>query len=227
MHSGRTLFQNTRGSTSSLLGKGRSSSSSNNNDSSRSYRIAYFPRQLLNMFPSFATRTWAVCAALLLTVLALSSPSATEAGGRFSFVNYPLHASCKITWSTKEDCKAARNALLTAAQSMGMDAPCGSGEKCNYSVVQDEDNFLKTTHVTPTTPHYTDTQTFDFTDASGRGGCTIEAKSSSNVFYAYLDNGTNYCNLHNLIDATALTYTEETDISQCTQFDLPPDCEVN
>jgi len=29
------------------------------------------------------------------------------------------------------------------------------------------------------------------------------------------------------IDATALRYSEETDVSKCTQYDLPPDCEVN
>ena len=62
------------------------------------------------------------------------------------------HQSCKITWTTKEDCKTAQDALVTSAQSMDMDADCGSGEKCNYNVVEDDDNFLKTTHVTPTTP---------------------------------------------------------------------------
>eukprot|EP00958_Prasinococcus_capsulatus_P015602 scaffold1666_cov424-Prasinococcus_capsulatus_cf.AAC.5 len=35
--------------------------------------------------------------------------------------------------------------------------------------------------------HYTDTQTVNFEDTSTRGGCTINAKSSSNTFYAYLD----------------------------------------
>ena len=35
---------------------------------------------------------------------------------------------------------------------------------------------------------------------------------------AVLDDGTNYCNLHNLIEATTLTFTEDVDTSDCTQY---------
>ena len=33
-----------------------------------------------------------------------------------------------------------------------------------------------------------------------------------------LDDGTNYCNLHNLVTGTKLQFTEDVDTSDCTQY---------
>ena len=35
---------------------------------------------------------------------------------------------------------------------------------------------------------------------------------------AVLDDGTNYCNLHNLVEASGLSFSEDVDTSDCTQY---------
>ena len=51
-----------------------------------------------------------------------------------------------------------------------------------------------------------------------------QGHSTSEVFYAVLDDGTNYCNLHNLVVGSGLTNTtkygfkEVTENSKCTQY---------
>ena len=49
-------------------------------------------------------------------------------------------------------------------------------------------------------------------------GCEVEAVSSSQTWYAVLDNGTNYCNIRNLVQATQLDFKETTSDNVCTQF---------
>ena len=51
----------------------------------------------------------------------------------------------------------------------------------------------------------------------------LQGYSTSEVFYAILDRGTNYCNLHNLVvgsglNATMYGFKEDTDNSKCTQY---------
>ena len=50
-----------------------------------------------------------------------------------------------------------------------------------------------------------------------------QAESSSDLWYAILDYGTNYCNLRNLIDGAGLSsggsFQEVTSTSVCTQYD--------
>ena len=51
----------------------------------------------------------------------------------------------------------------------------------------------------------------------------FQAFSSSDLWYARLDYGTNYCNLRNLLDGTGLSanevFIEETSTDDCTQYD--------
>merc|ERR1711997_46451 len=53
--------------------------------------------------------------------------------------------------------------------------------------------------------------------------CLYTAFSSSDVSYAYLDYGTNYCNLRNLLDGAGISSTngflEKTSTDVCTQYD--------
>ena len=55
-----------------------------------------------------------------------------------------------------------------------------------------------------------------------------QAYSRSQLWYAYLDFGTNYCNLRNLLDGAGFSglegFTEETSTDVCTQYDQI-DCE--
>ena len=52
----------------------------------------------------------------------------------------------------------------------------------------------------------------------------IQGFSTSEIPYAVLDEGTNYCNLHNLVvgsglaNGTVYGFKEETDNSICTQY---------
>ena len=77
-------------------------------------------------------------------------------------------------------------------------------------------------HRTPV-KNYVDNLTFDFSPSGDGASCTIEAFSTSSVWYAILDWGTNYCNLRNLVDGAGLSngngFSEETSTSVCTQYD--------
>ena len=51
----------------------------------------------------------------------------------------------------------------------------------------------------------------------------LQAYSTSDLWYAVLDFGTNYCNLRNLLDGTGLSdsngFVEKTSNSDCTQYE--------
>merc|ERR1712096_214347 len=73
--------------------------------------------------------------------------------------------------------------------------PCG--QKCLYEFKESSENYVYGTHKTPVA-RYTDDLTFQLT-VTGSGGCSVDAKSNSQLWYAVLDKGTNYCNLRNLM----------------------------
>ena len=76
-------------------------------------------------------------------------------------------------------------------------------------------------HLTPV-HRYVDSVQFSFKEQD-QNSCKIEGFSESDLWYAYLDKGTNYCNLRNLIDGTGLSRTngfqEDTNVGVCTQYD--------
>mmetsp|Transcript_38588 Transcript_38588/g.59811 ORF Transcript_38588/g.59811 Transcript_38588/m.59811 type:complete len:277 (-) Transcript_38588:488-1318(-) len=142
-----------------------------------------------------------------------------SAGGLFGG---PLHASCKLKWEfATKDCTAVQAALRSAAVAMaGFEGCQEGGEKCGYSIEEesssDNDTHLKLLHETPT-KHYQDTILLEFSSGDGIM-CEVEGHSSSDTWYAVLDNGTNYCNLHNLVEAAELEFKEWTSDSVCTQY---------
>ena len=75
-------------------------------------------------------------------------------------------------------------------------------------------------HLTPVY-RYVDSVKFSF--EQDQNLCKIKGFSESDLSYAYLDKGTNYCNLRNLIDGTGLSRTngfqEDTNVEVCTQYD--------
>jgi hypothetical protein len=71
-------------------------------------------------------------------------------------------------------------------------------------------------------PQYVDDLTFDLTQQGA--DCSVAAFSTSETWYAILDQGTNYCNLHNLGLATGIAFNEDTSDDICTQFSSA-DCE--
>jgi len=146
--------------------------------------------------------------------------------------SYPWHASCKIDWIVPGSCENIRTQLVSQMNQWEGDSNCGQisddcpslpcGQNCLYEFIETQaDGTLKGRHLTPV-KRYVDSLTFKFEDQSNASSCKIDAYSRSDLWYAILDFGTNYCNLRNLLDGTGLSGTdgfmEETSDSVCTQY---------
>lgn len=125
-----------------------------------------------------------------------------------------LHASCRLQWTFEQQhCGNVSNALVAAFKDMS-GSDCGSGEKCLYSLEAANATAISGKHETPK-KHYKD----DLTIGLQQHGttCTVDGFSTSETWYAVLDDGTNYCNLHNLAAATGLAFSENVEAAHCTQ----------
>jgi len=97
--------------------------------------------------------------------------------------------------------------------------PCG--QRCLYTYLANktETNKIFGTHLTPVA-RYSDSLNFEF-EQNG-DVCKVKGFSTSDLWYAILDFGTNYCNIWNLVDGAGLTgqegFVEETSNSVCTQY---------
>lgn len=133
---------------------------------------------------------------------------------------FPLHASCQIDYQFKsQSCEEVKAALVKQID-LWKGTECGEGDgihqRCRYALVDEKNNEIIATHVTPL-KKYIDDMNMKFKEESG--DCNVDAFSTSRLWYAFLDFGTNYCNLHNLVVGTDLTnYSETTQNSICTQY---------
>ncbi|KAH9503220.1 hypothetical protein Btru_068497 [Bulinus truncatus] len=147
----------------------------------------------------------------LLTIICFLQPA-------YSFL-YPLHASCIIDWSFRLSCQETSQKIINQIDVWKGD-DCGTDEKCKYTFVSFENSVLKATHTTPV-KQYVDDLTFVFKENEPEV-CLVNGYSRSQTWYAVLDYGTNYCNLHNLITGSGLNetkgFTEETNNGRCTQY---------
>nr|XP_054768643.1 uncharacterized protein LOC129276267 [Lytechinus pictus] len=142
-------------------------------------------------------------------------------------LGYPLHASCKIDWMFGVNCSTVSMDLVNQIKTWSGPNNCDQGgEKCLYSLVSVNSTILLAKHETPK-QQYVDDLSFQFTQKGTN--CAVHGYSTSETWYAVLDKGTNYCNLHNLITGSGLDetkgYTENTNDGQCTQFSSA-DCDV-
>jgi len=165
-------------------------------------------------------------ALLLFAVFQLGSP----------FFSYPWHASCRIEWVIPNaQCQDVRASLVNqidawqGEQCPGLSDTCPAlpcGQRCKYSLVEQSEGLLKALHRTPA-KDYKDDLIFKFANGDD-GACRINATSESQLWYALLDMGTNYCNLWNLMDGAGFIgrdgLQEETSTAVCTQYDQI-DCE--
>ncbi|XP_060070712.1 uncharacterized protein LOC132550638 [Ylistrum balloti] len=140
--------------------------------------------------------------------------------GVYSFF-YPLHASCKIKWSVNDSCVDIQTKINQQIHDWKGDSMCNGTQRCLYLMTGSKAGVQTTaTHETPI-KHYIDDLTLDFS-ASTDGSCQIKGYSTSQLWYAILDYGTNYCNLHNLITGSGVDqlpgYSETTSDSVCTQY---------
>ena len=111
----------------------------------------------------------------------------------------PLHASCNLYWVfPSTDCATVENAILKQIDlwTTADNCPNGAGEKCLYKTISKSDTQIKATHTTPKKGYVDD---LTFTYAAAGNGCKVHGFSTSETWYAVLDYGTNYCNLHNLL----------------------------
>lgn len=126
-----------------------------------------------------------------------------------------LHASCRLQWTfTGQQCASVSDALVAAFKDMTGD-DCGSGEKCLYSLGSANATVITGKHETPA-KHYKDDLSFHA--AQEGADCVVGGFSTSETWYAVLDDGTNYCNLRNLADHTGLAFHEAVSASDCTQL---------
>eukprot|EP00455_Lapot_gusevi_P044135 TRINITY_DN5465_c0_g1_i1.p1 TRINITY_DN5465_c0_g1~~TRINITY_DN5465_c0_g1_i1.p1 ORF type:complete len:161 (-),score=43.99 TRINITY_DN5465_c0_g1_i1:51-533(-) len=127
----------------------------------------------------------------------------------------PLHASCKVTWTfPNTSCGIVNGALVKAVANLS-GSDCGTSEKCLYSLVSASSSEIKVVHTTPV-KHYADDVSFDFSQSGT--DCVVAGYSTSETWYAILDYGTNYCNMHNLGAILGLQYSEITSDDICTQY---------
>merc|ERR1712179_766353 len=146
----------------------------------------------------------------------------------FGFVQAgPIHASCKVQWQFPSvSCDTFSSKIQAQAKAWESADNCAQGgEKCLYKISDVSENELKGTHTTPK-KHYVDDISFKLTKAGS--GCNVEGFSTSETWYAVLDQGTNYCNLENLVTGSGLNattgYSESTSNDVCTQQSTA-DCE--
>lgn len=135
----------------------------------------------------------------------------------------PLHASCKIDWIWAVNCDKVKTAIVDQIHKWTSHDNCPDGqpgEKCLYTLKNVTEYQILATHTTPV-KHYKDDLTFTF-GKNGSEICMVQGYSTSETWYAFLDYGTNYCNLHNLITGAGLDklpkYSEKTDVKICTQY---------
>ncbi|CAG0880413.1 unnamed protein product [Darwinula stevensoni] len=130
---------------------------------------------------------------------------------------FPRHASCSVNITFPQRCSGVRDALIHQMHMWsGMNNCESGGQKCLYEVTSVKGNIVSGTHTTPKF-RFMDYITFKFGHEEGQ--CIVEAFSTSAFWFAWLDFGTNYCNIHNLVEGMDISnYTEQTDNTICTQY---------
>ncbi|KAK2548784.1 hypothetical protein P5673_030927 [Acropora cervicornis] len=118
--------------------------------------------------------------------------------------------TCFVTWNRTwgVNCTVVKDAIIMQIKKWTSADNCkDGGEKCLYMLKEVTDNQIKATHTTPK-HHYVDDLTFTF-KSNASEFCNVEGYSTSETWYAVLDAGTNYCNLHNLITGKMLLQARE------------------
>lgn len=155
-----------------------------------------------------------------------------------------IHAECEVEWQVPLPCSQVKEGLVSMMNEWTGDSNCGNvsdscpslpcGQKCLYEYKADQstDSKIYGVHLTPV-QRYSDSFNFEFTASADT--CSVKGYSTSDTWYAVLDQGTNFCNLRNLMDGAFDTgkwprpdgvstlddlpgFEESTDNHKCTQY---------
>ena len=115
---------------------------------------------------------------LAFTILAIQSAQIRALNLGFN-LKYPLHASCKVSWSwPATDCSVPMGKIVDQINLWTTADNCkNGGEKCLYTLVSKNTVTIKATHKTPV-KFYIDDLTFTVT--SNTGTCQMEVSSLLN-----------------------------------------------
>ncbi|XP_062898455.1 uncharacterized protein LOC134343618 [Mobula hypostoma] len=139
-----------------------------------------------------------------------------------SIAGGPLHAQCRVEWTFGISCYTVYLQLVSQIKEWKTADNCANGgEKCLYTLKSANEHYIVAKHTTPV-HKYVDDLTFKLTSSLDKKSCYVSGFSVSELWYAVFDHGTNYCNLHNLIEGSGLDkvsgYTESTNNFKCTQY---------
>ncbi|KAK7945477.1 hypothetical protein WMY93_001205 [Mugilogobius chulae] len=110
-----------------------------------------------------------------------------------SFKPELTHAYCRIVWLIGVPCDRVTYAIVTQIKAMG-----------SYKLLSPPTASLIEANHTSGSGQY-ESVNFTMVGTSVGMGCHVEGLSMSSFWYSLFDNGTNYCNLHNIIEGSGLS----------------------
>ncbi|KAK7945475.1 hypothetical protein WMY93_001203 [Mugilogobius chulae] len=119
------------------------------------------------------------------------------------------------------NCSNVNIALIKQIQTFSPGIGC---ELCQYTLVSVTPQHIAASHMSPDGLH-SEKISMSFLPTSMPNGCRVSAYSQSDqISSSILDNGVNYCNLHNLVTASGLAaqpgFLEMTNEWACLSFGL-------
>ncbi|KAM6990076.1 uncharacterized protein LKV04_009649 [Tautogolabrus adspersus] len=129
-----------------------------------------------------AVRSLVVAGALFLGICIITSGMPTET----------THAYCRIVWLLGLPCDQVSMALLTQIKAMG-----------SYKLGPVTAALIQANHTSAV--GQIEGVNFTMMGTAMGLGCHVEGSSVSAFWFSLFDNGTNYCNLHNVIQGSGLT----------------------
>ncbi|KAJ1100800.1 hypothetical protein NDU88_005875 [Pleurodeles waltl] len=134
----------------------------------------------------------------------------------------PLHAQCRVEWNFGVPCWNVYVALVSQIKLWSTADNCQQGgEKCLYTLETANIHLIAGKHSTLSDKNVEDI-TLKLIPFDDNESCHVSGFSVSETWYLVLDYGTNYCNLHNLVEGSSLDkapgYAESTNDFKCTQY---------
>ncbi|TNN67479.1 hypothetical protein EYF80_022285 [Liparis tanakae] len=123
----------------------------------------------------------------------------------------PTQAYCKIVWLLGVPCDQVNMAIVTQVKAMG-----------SYKLGPVTAALIQANHTSSV--GQIESVNFTMMATAMSMGCHVEGLSVSAFWFSLLDNGTNYCNLHNVIQGSGLSkapgFTEYTNEWLCLGLGL-------